>query len=47
MGYKFGNATNASNGAILRTHIATRKSVGSTQTYMGQKTALKAKEPNI
>ena len=44
MGYKSGNALGASNRATLRAHAATRRGVGNAQTYMGQRTALRAKE---
>ena len=44
MRYKSGNVTNASNGATPKTHAATKRGVGNAQTYIGQKTALRAKE---
>jgi len=44
MGHKSSNITGASNGAIPRAHTATKRGVGNAQIYMGQKTALRAKE---
>jgi len=45
-GHKSGNAISASNGAIPKAHVATRRGAESIWTYMGQKTALRAKKPN-
>ena len=46
MEHKSGNATDASNGAIFKAHATTRRGVESVWTYIGQRTALKAKELN-
>jgi len=46
IGCKFGNITNASNGATPKAYAAIRKGMGSVRIYMGQRTALKSKELN-
>ena len=47
MEHKSDNATSASNGATPKAHAVTRRDVGSVWTYMGQRTALRAKEPGV
>ena len=44
MGHKSGNVSGASNKATPKAHAATRRDAGSVWTYMGQRTALTAKE---
>ena len=44
MGHKFSNAINASNGATLKVHTATKRDAKSVWTYIGQRTALNAKK---
>ena len=47
MGHESGNVIGASNGAILKVHVVTRRGVGNVWTYMGQRTALRAKELGV
>ena len=46
IGHKSSNATSASNRVTSRAHAITKRGVGSAQTHIGQKNALKAKEPS-
>ena len=46
MGHKSGNVTGASNGATPKVHAATKRGAENAQTYIKQKTALRAKELN-